>query len=498
MPVDTPHPDYVRWAPHFEKMRAVVLGQEAMEVATIGSQLPIGSLGVGGLLGRDYYLPKLSGQDDESYRAYVRRASFYGATARTVDALVGSVFRRDPVVQASDEMLEQLENVDLAGTALPVFAQDVLREELKVGNNSILLDMPPEGGDRPYWTNYRVEDVLACELERIGGSQVLTAATLRECDYVRTEGGEYRKVTKLRLLDLDDSGLYRMRVLVRGENETGWIEEAEFLPRRRGERLPFIPFFPSWPLVRPPLLDLADVNLAHYRKAADYAHGLHFTALPTPWIADVDTPKGPFKIGSETAWTMSEQGSCGMLEFTGAGMSAIKDAMIDDETRMAHLGAELLMPDKRMAEAAAALRIRSGAKTGSLAALSNRISWRLTKAAQTHAWWIGESDQAVAEIAVTLNTEFAESYLEPQELTAWVAARQAGEVTRKMFLDFMAKKEALGETTVDEAIVELEAENDVAAERDELRKEAATFRDMTKLAGMRSGDDEEGEGEVAA
>ena len=31
----------------------------------------------------------------------------------------------------------------------------------------------------------------------------------------------------------------------------------------------------------PPLNDLADVNLSHYRGYADHKHGLHFTALPT-------------------------------------------------------------------------------------------------------------------------------------------------------------------------------------------------------------------------
>ena len=499
MPVDTTHPDYNRWATHWRKMRDVVLGQEAMEAACVGATLPQGPQ-TASTLSRGYYLPRLSGQTEDEYRAYVRRAEFYGATARTIDALTGAVFRRDPVIAASDQMIEQLEDVDLAGTALAVYAQQDVREALTVGQYATLIDLPPVGGTRPYWVGYASEDVLCVETARVGGATVFRRVVLRESTWTRggDDGYQFVPSVRVRELELDEAGQYRVRLYDCDGRTTERLLIDEAYPTRAGERLTFIPFFTEWPLRRPPLLDLADVNLSHYRKAADYAHGLHFTALPTPWIADRDIPTtATFKIGSESAWTMSEVGSCGMLEFSGAGMSAIKDAMIDSETRMAHLGAELLMPDKRAAEAAAALRIRSGAKTASLAALANRSSWRLTKAAQAHAWWIGESDEAVAATSVTLNTEFAESYLEPQELTAWVQARQAGEVTRRMFLDMMARKEALGETTVDEAVDELEGEADATAEKEALKAEAARFRDMAALAGM-AGRDAADEVEEAA
>ena len=501
MPIDTTHPDYNRWAPQWAKMRTVVAGQEAIEAACIGAMVS-GATTVGSLtLGRSTILPKLGGQTDDEYRAYVQRSSFYEATGRTIDALTGAVFRRDPVIAASDEMLAQLEDVDLSGTPLATYAQQDVREELTVGQYATLVDMPPEGGSRPYWVGYSAEDVLCAEVTRVAGAMVWQRVVLRESSWVRggDDGYAFVPCVRARELSLDESGFYRVRLFDCDGKTHERVQIDEVYPTRMGERLRSIPFFYEWPLRRPPLLGLADVNLAHFRKAADYAHGLHFTALPTPWIADQDIPQGAvFKIGSETAWTGSDKMTCGMLEFTGAGMGAIREAMQDDETRMAHLGAELLMPDKRAAEAAAALRIRSGAKTASLSALANRVSWRLTKAAQVHAWWIGESEEAVAETSITLNTEFAESYLEPQELTAWVQARQAGEVTRRMFLDMLARKEALGETTAEEAIVELDAEADATAEREALKAEAAHLRDVTAVLAGRGKGDEDEEGEVAA
>lgn len=507
MPVDTVHPEYQRWAQHWRKMRDVVLGQEAMERATVGATLP-GLVGGTSTLGRDYYLPRLGGQDEQQYRAYVRRALFYGATARTIDALVGAIFRRDPVLTMSEDMEQQMEDVDLGGTPLATFAKVAVAEVLTTGRYGVLVDMPPLGSPdaRPYWTGFMAEDICSWMSARIDGSMQLVRVVLRESSWVQ-KGDEFgfEQVSHYRVLDLDESGTYRVRIFTQAEQGKDWLAVEELYPTRKGERLTAIPFYFMAPLSvgaspeRPPLLDLADVNLAHYRKSADYAHGLHFTALPTPWLADREIPKGAtFKIGSEQAWTLSEVGSCGMLEFSGAGMGAIKEAMLDDEARMAHLGAELLAPEKRAVEAADALRIRGIAKAASLASVASTASWALSRAAMTHAWWIGESDEAVENTGITLNSEFMESRMDPAELTAWVGARQAGEVTRRTFVERLAKHEALGDRTVEDELVELEAENDSRAERDALKAEAERFKQVSGvMMDQMSVKDGEDDGEAA-
>ncbi len=42
------------------------------------------------------------------------------------------------------------------------------------------------------------------------------------------------------------------------------------------------------------------LNLDHYRLDADYKHGVHFTALPTAWVAGFEK-KEELTIGSRTA-----------------------------------------------------------------------------------------------------------------------------------------------------------------------------------------------------
>ena len=49
--------------------------------------------------GEERFLPKPEGMSKAAYAAYVQRALFYGATGRTVEALTGAVFRREPTVE---------------------------------------------------------------------------------------------------------------------------------------------------------------------------------------------------------------------------------------------------------------------------------------------------------------------------------------------------------------------------------------------------------------
>ena len=71
------------------------------------------------------YLPRLDGQSDEDYLAYLTRACFSNATRRAADAFVGLVFRKAPFVkipEAQDGIGRAMANfsndADMLGTSL--------------------------------------------------------------------------------------------------------------------------------------------------------------------------------------------------------------------------------------------------------------------------------------------------------------------------------------------------------------------------------------------
>src|SRR6185436_4337688 len=81
MPVDTRHPLYEEFFPKWVRARDVVAGEDAVKARG------------------EVYLRRLDSQGDQEYRDYLARASFYGATGRTVSGFSGMIFRRDPVVK---------------------------------------------------------------------------------------------------------------------------------------------------------------------------------------------------------------------------------------------------------------------------------------------------------------------------------------------------------------------------------------------------------------
>src|SRR5690606_21487091 len=118
----------------------------------------------------------------------------------------------------------------------------------------------------------------------------------------------------IRELFLDDAGRYVQQVWRFDDEQKAWVKDGSpIFPVRRSVRLDFIPFVfvnasgISAAVSKPPLVDLADVNLSHYRTSADLEHGRHLTALPTPWITGWDGSGGEFRIGSSTAWAIANE-----------------------------------------------------------------------------------------------------------------------------------------------------------------------------------------------
>jgi hypothetical protein len=100
---------------------------------------------------------------------------------------------------------------------------------------------------------------------------------------------------------------------------------SEVYPLMNGKPLDFIPFTflsadDTTPEVdEPPLIDLVNMNLSHYRTCADLEHGAHFTGLPTPYVcgAQLENPNDKLYIGSQSAWMLkSPDAKVGFLEFT--------------------------------------------------------------------------------------------------------------------------------------------------------------------------------------
>jgi len=427
--VDTRHPDYSAYLAKWVRTRDCYEGSDSVK-------------GKGQL-----YLSPLDSHSTEAdgafrYTAYVRRALFYNATGRTVDGLAGSIFQKTPYVEVPSSIEEHLHDLTLTGVTLELTALRATREILTTGRYGILVDMADAG--RPYWVPYRAEDITNWWVERIGGDPTLTMVTLRE-QYAKqdpTDPFVSTLAVRYRVIQLIDGKCFQSTW---ERDQAGlWLPKETVVLLRLGQPVPFIPFVFIGPtstssdVEKPPLLDLVDVNLSHYRTSADLEHGRHFTALPQPWIAGVGNPDetGSVQIGSGGVWILEKGGEAGMLEFTGQGLRALETADSDKRKMMATLGARLLEEQGGAAETATAVMLRHAGEHATLRTVAQAVEQALGDALRIHAWWSpgsGLKNPGDADVVFELNKDFFNIRMTAEELKSWVMALQAGSISHETF-----------------------------------------------------------------
>lgn len=484
MPVNSTHPDYDTSATSWLRARDVFAGEDAVKAAG------------------ERYLPKLDSQTDDEYSAYRARASFFNATARTVDGFVGLIFRRESAVKLPDPgagvgkaLAGFRDDADMLGTPLESYAKNVVSEVITVGRAGTLVDWEGDVERRAYAVLYPVEQIINWRTERVNGRNVLTLLVLKESGKQKAGKGdefENEEVEQLRVLRLVRDGetsgqeksgwFYQVeiwQVLADGHRpkrrKQEWVKVESRIPLRLGKPLPLIPFVFHGPrnglccVDKLPLADIIAVNLDHYRLNADYKHGLHFTALPTAWVSGFDKASS-LRIGSSTAWVSETPGAtAGFLEFTGQGLTTFERAMDRDERLMAVLGTRMLEAQKRVGESAEAIELRQSGENSVLSAVSLSVSDSLTHVLRWVYWWNSteESPEQIGEdvVLMELNSDFSTKGMSSQEITAVVAAWQAQAISRDTMCELFRRGEVLPASRTNEEEARLVREGERQGER---------------------------------
>jgi len=424
------------------------------------------------------YLPKLSGQDQEQYDNYKQRAVFFAAMSRTVTALVGAIDRKPPTMKGEEKIKSFAEDVTGTGVSLSEFLCDLEAEVMISGKVTVCIDRKNSVDNRPYLVFYKSEDNINWFSQSYSAfEEELTRMIFRECYYGPSEDNYYEQVKheQYREYAMDDKGnvtvtLWRMKDKENGNGEDEWAVYEQYPVTNRGRPLGFLPCVAivadgsPMECPKPPLLDLVDINLAHYRNSADYEHGMHWTALPTPYFTGLTDRDGEISIGSGSAIILPEPSSkAGFLEFTGVGLSTIKTAMDHKENMMSALGARMLAGKMDQSTSAEVARINYSGETAALSNIAKSISRGITRLLQMVARW--ENVQGYEEISVHLNEDYVDSKLAAADITALMGAYQGGVMSLESLIWNLDQGERLPlGRTIDEEMSLIEGDMDREAE----------------------------------
>jgi len=424
--------EYKSKEPEWTKIEAVMGGESAMKYA--------GTM----------YLPKLSGQTDDEYNAYISRGSFFNAFKRTVIGLTGAVVRKEPQIKCPPTVDNLLPFITLNGESIQEVIRVVIENQIEYGYFGILVDAPVVDENQakigsaanPYFALYPAATILNLQTKQIGDESKLVMLCLSEKVDLPSTDNPFVMVSEDRVRVLTIEGgilvvkVYR-KVLQENNKKEIWEQVGgDMYPKIRGKNWTEIPFvffgcISNSPIPEdPPLIDLANLNIKHWQVNVDYYHGLHYCALPTPYACGFGKDTTLY-LGALKAWISEDPtAKCGFLEFTGQGLEAVVKALERIEAQMAVMGARLLEDQKKAAEAADTVRMHFSGDSATLSSIVNSSEQGFIKALNYLAQWIGAKESS----EVKLNREFVSEKLSAQDITALLQARQAGEISQDTFL----------------------------------------------------------------
>lgn len=375
------------------------------------------------------YLPKLSGQEDDEYKAYITRATFFNITSRVYGANVGMITRRSPITSFPTEMVEYDNNASNFMSFYELF-NEVVKELLAIGNCGIMVDIK---NDRPIpvlFTSEAIDDWLIDE----NGDTIKVELLEQRID----ANGKDLVVRYVLYLDIEDEGKYKVKIYHNDKFE------KEITPTLKGVGLDFIPFIPgnykgiSFEILKSPILDIVDMNLSHYRTSADYEHALHFVSIPTPVFIGSKI-EGSVKLGCAEGINLPDKGSdAKYLEFQGQGIEAVAKALDKKQAQISLFSARLQDTSTKGSEAENTVKLRYSADSASLSSIAFATEIILGETYKVIAFWI-KSDKPKIDV----NKDFVSTRMSSAELKELAEAFVKGAMDEETYIYNLERGEML-------------------------------------------------------
>lgn len=376
---------------------------------------------------RTYYLPAMAGMDPTEYDDFLNRATYYNFSSRTVSSMSGSIFRRQPLVEGLSAALKlQLQTIAKDHTNFDTFASGACEEIVKLGRYGILVDLPPivTTTPRPYLCGYTAENILDWdEGELDDGTMGAVRIVLRESndgrDVATQARQSYVRYRELVLLPNAMGKLEYTQFVYSAINADATLDEkyrgAPIVPLLRGSPLNFIPFqligphLSSWSVEKPPLEDIALLNLSHYRSYGSLEHGRFFVGFPI-YTAEEPTGGGTldYKVGPSRIWVMPPGGTAKILEMNGQGLKFLENALFQKEMQAVSIGSKMLGAggQNTPSKGADQLILEERNEQSVLLKLTRQMDTGFTNVLRWWAQWAGATFEEAKKIQITFNKDF--------------------------------------------------------------------------------------------
>lgn len=405
------------------------------------------------------YLPQEVRELDESYDRRLARSVCPPYTQRLERMLAGMLTRKPVRLNDSSDLIrEQLFDVDLMGNDLNMWTYETARKMIRYGHIGVLVDAPPAGTmGRPYWVTYTPRDILGWRSELTDGAQRLTM--LRLAEKVTEPDGEFgeKVVDQIRVLTPGEFKIYQRKeqgdyeITDEGTTSTSEIPFSVAYANR-------VNFLES----RPPLEDIAELNLKAYQVQSDLDNQLHISAVPMLAFFGFPSAAEEVSAGPGEAIAFPAEGRAEYIEPAGNSFDAQFKRLAQIEQQINDLGLAAVLGQKLSAETAEAKRIDRSQGDSTMMAIAQQMQDMIDNCLRFH----GEFLQDTQPGSCYINRDFLGQRLEAPDVAALLQLYTAGTITQKTLLDRLADGEILGDEFEVEEELEATQLDGLAAEPD--------------------------------
>jgi hypothetical protein len=385
------------------------------------------------------YLPQEPRELDESYDNRLAR-SVCPPYYQRLERMLAGMLTRKPVRlnDVSDIVREQLFDVDLLGNDLNVWTYETARKMVRYGHVGVLVDAPAAGENgRPYWVSYTPREILGWRTELVDGAQQLSQ--LRLLEKVIVPDGLYgeKEVEQVRVLTPGNFELHR-RDEKSGDfklfdNGTTTLSQIPFSVAYSNR----VNFMES----RPPMEDIAELNLKAYQVQSDLDNQLHICAVPMLAFFGFPSSAEEVSAGPGEAIAFPAEGKAEYIEPSGNSFESQFRRLEQIAQQINELGLSAVLGQKLSAETAEAKRIDRSQGDSTMMVIAQNMQDLIDNCLTYHAEYLNITEVGSSYV----NRDFLGARLEPQEIQALLQLYTAGTITQETLLQNLADGEVLGD-----------------------------------------------------
>lgn len=377
------------------------------------------------------YLPQHAEESDGNYNERLAINILFNAMEITLDHFVGRPFS-DPVKLNQDvpePIVDHTVNIDLQGNDITSFCREWFRCGLAKGFCHVMIDMPQmnpealpvtladdrEAGRRPFWIKIEPENMIFAEANIIVDPQTgelrewFTHVRLRENIVERVGFAEIMR-ERIRVLEPGFFQVWEKRKTKKKKEEWVVVESGE----TGINFIPIITFYSNrngFMMSKPPLEDLAHMNIRHWQSMSDQINILTVVRFPMLAVSGATDQSGTtMRIGPrQLLATKDPNGKFYYVEHKGESIEAGWRELEKLEEDMEAYGSTFLKK-KPGNETATGRALDSAESVTSLRDMVNRFIDSVNNALRIHAFWLNLDDGGTVTILNDFGPEEADKF----------------------------------------------------------------------------------------